>query len=143
MAFTRVKRILDAWRTPHHGLPTELLPLVPIEAGHDSAGNGGNGHFSGYMIDSSYAALEPLNLAVAGAQATAVAHQTNLAYCDQAASQIAGIVGHGGDAGGNVRGFGSAGPDAIATGDNGAGDGGNDTFCGEMLVLAGARFVAS
>jgi hypothetical protein len=78
-------------------LPTEVMPPVPIDMGHNGAGNGGNGDFSGDLIDSSYAAFEPLNVAEAGTHTTAVAHQTNLANLDQSATQIAGIGGDGGD----------------------------------------------
>jgi hypothetical protein len=83
-------------------------------------------------------------VAEAGAHTTAVAHQTNLAYFDQAATQIAGIGGHGGDGnaaiGGRVSGAGSAGSYAIATGDNSAGDGGDGYFAGAIVHAPVAAF---
>src|SRR5260370_32348831 len=81
---------------PISWLPTHSLPPFSIDTGDNSAGNGGNGYFAGSLIDSSYAAFEPLNMAQAGAHATAVAHQTNIGVFDQAAAQIAGIGGEGG-----------------------------------------------
>ena len=92
-------------------LPTESLPFLPIDTGDNRAGNGGNGYFLGYMIDSPYAAFEPLNVAEAATNTTSVAHQTNLTYFDQTATQIVGIGGHGGDGnaaiGGSVSASGS------------------------------------
>jgi len=64
-------------------LSADSLPLFPIDTGDNSAGNGGNGYFAGSLIDSSYAAFEPLNMAQAGAHATAGAHQTNVGFFDQ------------------------------------------------------------
>src|SRR6266568_2582626 len=71
------------------------LAHFAIDAGGNDAGNGGNGYFSGSLIDSSYAAFEPVNMAQAGAHATANAHQTNIGIFDQAATQIAGNGGDG------------------------------------------------
>src|SRR5258706_5694655 len=108
---------------PISWLPTHSLPPFSIDTGDNSAGNGGNGYFAGTLIDSSYAAFEPLNMAQAGAHATASAHQTNVGLFDQAATQIAGTGGGGGNGnaaiGGGAGLFGSFGSDAIATGDNG------------------------
>ena len=104
------------------------MPWFSTDTGDNGAGNGGNGYFSGYLIDSPYAAFEPHNVAQAGAHGSATAHQTNVAILDQSATQIAGIGGDGGDdnaaIGGSVSGaFGSGGSGAIATGDNSAGYG--------------------
>src|SRR6267154_60764 len=77
--------------------PACSLAHFAIDTGGNGAGNGGNGYFDGSLIDSSYAAFEPLNMAQAGAHATASAHQTNIGIFDQAATQIAGIGGDGGD----------------------------------------------
>jgi hypothetical protein len=75
------------------------------------------------------AAFEPLNVAQAGSQATADAYQTNIAYFDQSATQIAGVGGDGGNwnaaLGGSFGAFGSVAPGAISTGDNSAGNGGD------------------
>jgi len=118
-------------------LSADSRSSFPTHTGDNSAGNGGNGYFAGSLIDRSYAAFEPLNVAQSGAHATAVAHQTNIAYFDQSATQIAGIGGDGGNgnaaSGGNVGAFGSVGHGAISTGDNSAGNGGDGTFFGAMV----------
>ena len=120
------------------------LAHFAIDTGGNDAGNGGNGYFSGSLIDSSYAAFEPLNMAQAGAHATANAHQTNIGIFDQAATQIAGIGGDGGDSnaamGGSVGGFGSFGSDVIATGGNSAGNGGDGHFSGTLVHAPVAIF---
>ena len=118
-------------------LSTDSQPPLSIDTGDNSAGNGGDGYFAGSLVDSSYAAFEPLNVAQAGAHATAVAHQTNIGYFDQAATQIAGVGGDGGDwnaaMGGSVGVFGSIGSDVISTGDNSAGNGGDGQFFGALV----------
>ena len=118
-------------------LSADSRPNFPTHTGDNSAGNGGNGYFAGSLIGKSYAAFEPLNVAQAGSHATADAYQTNIAYFDQSATQIAGVGGDGGNwnaaLGGSVGAFGSVGPGAIATGDNGAGNGGDGTFFGAMV----------
>jgi len=124
-------------------LSTDSLPFS-IDTGDNGAGNGGDGSFSGYMIDSPYAAFEPQNVAQAGDHGSAVADQTNVALLDQSATQIAGIGGDGGDGnaaiGGSVGGSASGGSGAIATGDNSAGDGGGGTFQGAMVHAPVAVF---
>jgi hypothetical protein len=118
-------------------LSADSWPNFPTHTGDNSAGNGGKGYFAVSLIDRSYAAFEPLNVAQPGAHATAVAHQTNIAYFDQSATQIAGVGGDGGNwnaaSGGNVGAFGSAVPGAIATGDNGAGNGGDGYAYGGLV----------
>jgi hypothetical protein len=118
-------------------LSADSWPLFPTHTGDNSAGNGGNGYFAGSLIGKSYAAFEPLNVAQAGSHATADAYQTNIAYFDQSATQIAGVGGDGGNwnaaLGGSVGAFGSVGPGAIATGDNSAGNGGDGYFFGAMV----------
>lgn len=120
------------------------LPLFSVETGDNSAGNGGNGYFAGSLIDSSYAAFEPFNMAQAGAHATSTAHQTNIGIFDQAATQIAGIGGDGGDGnaamGGSVGAFGLVGSGVIATGDNSAGNGGDGHFVGAVVHAPVAIF---
>jgi hypothetical protein len=122
-------------------LSTNSAPFS-IDTGHDGAGNGGNGYFSGDMIDSPYAAFEPQNVAQSGAHGSATAHQTNIAILDQSATQIAGIGGDGGDdsaaIGGSVGGSGGSG--AIATGDDSAGVGGDGVFQGAMVHAPVAVF---
>jgi len=104
-------------------------PLFLVHTGDNSAGNGGDGYFAGSLIDKSYAAFEPLNMAQAGTHATANAHQTNIGIFDQSATQTAGTGGDGGDwnavMGEASAWFGLIGSDAIATGDNSAGNGGD------------------
>jgi hypothetical protein len=116
---------------------TDSQPLFLVHTGDNSAGNGGDGYFAGSLIDKSYAAFEPLNMAQAGAHATANAHQTNVGIFDQSATQTAGTGGDGGDwnaaMGGSVGVFGLIGSDAIATGDNSAGNGGNGHFSGALV----------
>ncbi|WP_051334441.1 hypothetical protein [Bradyrhizobium sp. Ai1a-2] len=67
-----------------------------IATGHNSAGNGGSGHFSGSLIDVSVAIYAPINIAIAGPHSTAEADQINNVHIDQSAVQIAGIGGSGG-----------------------------------------------
>jgi hypothetical protein len=129
----------DSW-----WLSADSWPLFPIHTGDNGAGNGGNGYFAGSLIDRSYAAFEPFNVAHAGSHATADAHQTNIAYFDQSATQIAGIGGDGGNwnaaMGGSAVASGSVGPGAISTGDNSAGNGGDGYFFGAMVHAPVAIF---
>src|SRR5215813_11606073 len=118
-------------------LATDSLPFS-IDTGGNGAGNGGNGYFSGYLIDSPYAAFEPLNVAQASAHGSAITHQTNVVLLDQSAIQTAGMGGDGGDdndaSGGSVSGgFGSGSSGVITTGDNSAGTGGDGIFQGAMV----------
>jgi hypothetical protein len=125
-------------------LSESSLPFS-IDTGDNGAGNGGNGYFSGYLIDSPSATFEPLNVAQAGNHGSAIAHQANVAVLDQSATQIAGIGGDGGDdnsaIGGSVSGgLGSGGSGTIASGDNSAGDGGDGIFQGAMVHAPVAVF---
>lgn len=110
---------------------------APVHPQGDNAGDGGNGDFAGSLIDTGYAGFEPFNTAQAHAHTTAVAHQTNIGYFDQAATQIAGVGGDGGNwngaLGGSVAAFGSVGSDVISTGDNSAGNGGDGQFIGALV----------
>jgi hypothetical protein len=118
-------------------LSADSWPNFPTHTGDNSAGNGGNGYFAGGLIGKSYAAFEPLNVVQAGSHATADAYQTNIAYFDQSATQIAGLGGDGGNGnaalGGSVGAFGSVGHGGIVTGDNSAGNGGDGSFFGAMV----------
>ena len=102
-------------------LSTHSASLFPIDTGGNTAGNGGNGYFAGSLIDDDAVIFEPLNVAQAGSHASAGAHQTNIGYFDQAATQIAGIGADGGDGnaaiGGNASLSGAIGSSVIATGD--------------------------
>jgi hypothetical protein len=85
-----------------HGL-SSLLGLIGsdvIATGGNSAGSGGDGHFAGSLVDLNIAIYAPINIAVAGPNSTADAHQTNNVEFDQGAIQIAGVGGDGGH--GNV-----------------------------------------
>ena len=123
---------------------TDSGPLFLVHTGDNSAGNGGDGYFAGSLIDKSYAAFGPLNMAQAGTHGTANAHQTNIGIFDQSATQTAGTGGDGGDwnaaMGGSVGVFGLIGSDAIATGDNSAGNGGDGHFSGTLMHAPVAVF---
>jgi hypothetical protein len=122
----------DSW-----WLSADSWPNFLTHTGDNSAGNGGNGYFAGSLIGKGYAAFGPHNVAQAGSHATADAYQTNIAYFDQSATQIAGVGGDGGNwnaaLGGSFGAFGSVGHGAIATGDNSAGNGGDGAFFGAMV----------
>jgi hypothetical protein len=81
------------------GSYSSILGLIGsdvIATGGNSAGNGGDGHFTGSLIDLNIAIYAPINIAVAGPNSTADAHQTNNVHFDQSAIQIAGVGGDGG-----------------------------------------------
>ena len=132
-----IKYLLGGYAPGSWWFSADTWPNFPIHTGDNSAGNDGDGYFTGSLIARSYAAFEPLNMARAGSHATADADQANIAYSDQSATQIAGMGGDGGNGnaalGGNVGASGSFGPGAIATGDNSAGNGGDGTFFGAMV----------
>lgn len=114
-----------------------------IESGGNSAGNGGDGYFSGDIVHASLLIYEPVNIAVElGYGSVALASQTNNVSVDQSATQIAGVGGSGGD--GNIAVGGSAGllsgilpshgvSDTIDTGSNSAGNGGDGHFTGSLI----------
>ena len=130
-----------------------------IASGDDSAGEGGDGHFMGAMVHAPVAVFDPVNIAAACSGGTANAHQSNTAQFHQGAMQIPGMGGGGGggnaaiggDASvdgdssqshaatatsngtGNGSSHGLIGSDAIATGDNHAGDGGDGYFYGSLV----------
>lgn len=64
--------------------------------GGDHAGNGGDGFAFGSLFDMDVAVYAPINIAISGAHASAVAFQLNDVAFDQGSTQIAGV---GGDAG--------------------------------------------
>ena len=123
-------------------LSTSSSPFFSVDTGHNGAGNGGDGYFSGDLIDSPYAAFEPQNIAQSDSHGSATAHQSNIALLDQSATQIAGIGGDGGDdntaIGGSVSSSGGSG--SIATGDDSAGVGGDGVFQGAMVHAPVAVF---
>jgi hypothetical protein len=114
-----------------------------VQTGGSQAGNGGEGSFYGSLVHTSFVLYDPINIAVAGYNSSAYAVQTNSVYLDQSALQIAGIGGNGGN--GNVAAGGHAsilshglwgGSDAIATGSNGAGNGGSGHFSGSLIDVS-------
>ena len=125
-------------------LSTGWLPLFLRHTGDNSAGNGGNGSFAGSLLNDGNATLKPLSLAEAGANATADAHQTNTTFFHQTATQIAGAGGDGGNQnvalGGSIGVHGSIGSDVIASGGNGAGNGGDGHFAGAAVDSVAAIY---
>src|ERR1700716_3691658 len=68
-----------------------------IATGGNSAGNGGDGHFSGTLVHAPVAIFDPVNIAVAGFHGAADAHQSNTVEFHQGASQFGGGGGSGGE----------------------------------------------
>ena len=114
-----------------------------ITTGGNSAGNGGEGYFSGSLVNAPVVIYDPINIAVAGAGGTADANQSNTVDINQSVIQIAGIGGNGGSGnfaiGGSISmlGFGSgaggSGWDLIQTGGSHAGNGGDGSFSGSLV----------
>jgi hypothetical protein len=116
-----------------------------IDTGNNSAGNSGDGYFFGSLVNAPIVIYMPINIAIAGYNSTAEAHQTNNASFDQSAVQIAGIGGDGGNGnasiGGSVTasGFGTEyshgwlNSGLISTGGNQAGNGGDGFFHGSIV----------
>jgi hypothetical protein len=67
-----------------------LIGSDAIATGDNSAGNGGDGHFSGTLMHAPVAVFDPVNMAMAGFHGTADAHQSNTVQFLQGASQAAG-----------------------------------------------------
>lgn len=118
-----------------------------VQTGGSQVGNGGDGAFYGGLVHTSFVLYDPINIAVAGYGSNAHSVQTNDAYVDQSTVQIAGIGGYGGN--GNAAAGGHAsllshglwgGSDAIATGSNGAGNGGNGYFAGSLIDVSVAIY---
>ena len=127
---------------PHRAEALARLGLAhgELSSGDNSAGNGGDGYFSGSMVHAPVVVYSPVNIAVAGANSTADAHQTNVAHFDQSATQMAGVGGDGGNgnaaSGGSVSAFGPVPgvfPGATGTGDNSAGNGGDGNAYGGLV----------
>lgn len=118
-----------------------------VQTGGSQAGNGGDGAFYGGLVHSSVVVYDPINIAVAGYGSNVHSLQTNDAYVDQSIIQIAGIGGHGGNANAAAGGHASllshglwGGSDTIATGSNGAGNGGNGYFAGSLIDVSVAIY---
>jgi hypothetical protein len=139
-------------RTDPHGrgatvpswLSTDALPFFLAHTGDNGAGNGGSGYFAGSVVDDSYATFKPLNAAEAGTNAAADAYQSNIVNVDQAATQVAGVGGDGGNQnvalGGTVGLHELVGSEGITTGGNTAGNGGDGHFAGAMIAASAAVF---
>jgi hypothetical protein len=117
------------------GIDSEL-----IHTGGSQAGNGGDGFSYGGLVHGSFAVYSPVNIAVAGYNSSAHAYQTNNVHLDQSSFQIAGVGGNGGNSnavtGGSVFSDLRGGSDAIATGGNGAGNGGSGHVAGSMTDVS-------
>ncbi len=119
-----------------------------IATGHNSAGNGGAGSFSGSLVDAPVVIYHPVNIALAGPGGTAEASQSNTVEIDQSVLQMAGIGGSGGSGnvavGGDVFTAGSGslsgGWQFAQTGGNEAGNGGNGIFHGSLVHTSVAVF---
>lgn len=118
-----------------------------VQTGGSQVGNGGGGAFYGGLVHTSFVLYDPINIAVAGYGSNVHAVQTNDAYVDQSTVQIVGIGGHGGS--GNAAAGAHAdllshglwgGSDTIATGSNGAGNGGNGYFAGSLIDVSVAIY---
>jgi hypothetical protein len=126
-----------------------------IASGDNSAGQGGDGHFLGAIVHAPVAVFDPINIAIAGFDSTASAHQSNAALFHQGAIQIAGSGGGGGGGNAAIGGEASAdglgwpghaaagighplshgviGSDTVMSGDNHAGGGGDGYFFGSLV----------
>ena len=115
-----------------------------IHSGGSQAGNGGDGYSYGGLIHASFAVYSPVNIAVAGYGSSAHAYQANNVHLDQSSFQMAGVGGNGGDGnaatGGDVFSVLRGSSDAIATGSNGAGNGGSGHFSGNMIDVSVAIY---
>jgi hypothetical protein len=121
------------------GIDSEL-----IYTGGSQAGNGGDGFAYGGLVHASFALYSPVNVAVAGYNSSAHAYQANDVHLDQFSFQMAGVGGNGGNGnaalGGNVFSGLGGGSDAIATGNNGAGNGGSGHFSGSISDVSVAIY---
>jgi hypothetical protein len=123
-----------------------------IATGDNNAGNGGDGYFSGLLLDAPVVIYHPINIALASFGGSAHASQSNTVEIDQSSIQIAGVGGNGGSGnaalGGELSalGYGSllggAGGhgELIQTGDNHAGNGGDGNFYGSLLHTSFALY---
>jgi hypothetical protein len=116
-----------------------------IQTGDSHAGNGGDGYFYGGLVQASFALYDPVNIAVAGYNSNAYAIQVNNVDLNQSSHQAAGVGGNGGNGsaavGGSIASTGFwSGSDAIATGGNGAGDGGSGHASGTLVDVSVAIY---
>ena len=134
-----------------------------IATGDNSAGNGGNGYFSGALVHAPVAVFDPVNIAIAAFDGTADAQQSNAVQFHQGAMQIAGVGGSGGSGNAAIGGAasifgtgaagahpivepgyttyrGTIGSDVIVSGDNHAGNGGDGYFYGSLVHTSFALY---
>jgi hypothetical protein len=116
-----------------------------IQTGDSHAGNGGDGYFYGGLVHASFALYDPINIAVAGYNSNAYAIQINNVDLNQSSDQAAGVGGNGGNGnaavGGSIASAGFwGGSDAIATGANGAGNGGSGHASGTLVDVSVAIY---
>jgi hypothetical protein len=118
-----------------------------IQTGDSHAGNGGDGNFYGSLVHTSFALYDPVNIAVAGYNSNVHANQTNNVDLNQSSQQEAGVGGNGGNGNAAIGGNGSiasagfwGGSDAIATGANGAGNGGSGHASGTLIDISVAIY---
>jgi hypothetical protein len=112
-----------------------------VQAGNTSstAGDGGDGFFAGSLVHTALAVYDPVNIAVAGSNAHAVADQTNTAVFNQSAIQFAGIGGDGGSGNmsshalGEPFGVSHSTSSLLGTNFDSAGNGGNGIFAGSLV----------
>lgn len=114
-----------------------------VDSGGNEVGNGGDGHFTGGLVHTSVMLYDPINIAVAGYNSSTYAFQNNNVHLDQSSFQTAGLGGNGGNGNAAMGGHAtlvspglSGGSDAIATGSNSAGDGGNGYFSGSLVDVS-------
>ena len=120
-----------------------------ISSGSNQAGNGGEGFFHGSISHTPFILYDPINIAIAGNNSSAHADQLNEVDINQSALQMAGLGGNGGHGnaalGGNIDLFGSGfgfGSNAINTGHNGAGNGGDGHSSGNIFDASHAIYTA-
>ncbi|MDH2348908.1 hypothetical protein [Bradyrhizobium sp. SSUT77] len=112
------------------------MHTATVENGANTAGSGGDGYFYGGIIHASLLIYEPINISLSsGYGSVALANQSNNLNVDQSAFQMAGVGGHGGSE--NIASGGSASTfsrtNAIASGDNSAGNGGSGYLFGALV----------
>ena len=77
LAVAAMPRAAGAHPTAGSELPVFLPISDVIATGHNDAGDGGSGHFSGSLVHASFALYHPINIAVAGFGSSATAEQVN------------------------------------------------------------------
>jgi hypothetical protein len=130
----------------------DSFPHSTIHTGDNSAGEGGDGHFSGALVSAPFAIYKPVDIALAGPHGTAHAHQSNTVQLDQDSIQIAGLGGNGGNGNAAIGGIVATSglghePDhglfdsfGLTSGANHAGNGGDGYFYGTLVHASFALY---